>query len=424
MSFSDSETREPPRRNSDRLKQQVASNTKNINTLGEAIDEIRADEDLNRTQTERIGEFVLNLNQELKEEVNDRLNQGETLRAKIDGVDEGLQKLQGETALNKDIGTVAALMGELEKYKEMASKPETRDKIPLSQAQLDTLLNDLISTSLVQIEKGPEKHDPNWYQSLFKRDTTKQIWEKILDLKIVPTTDYSVKKVQYERSSNTASMVELIKLGNYLVTKTGRENGPDLALTIESIPSIDFNSTASDDLKNLINDKTSITEVLNILAFLTHSKDTKRSVDKRLSVDGALHNQNGEYLSKPLQIVNGENSADLESWALCLDGLKGAPIFSTETMDVHTNFSDSMSIYIPPGILKRKLDNSARGRIEIKKDDVKPLFTACTAQMIKILNDVRRVFTGWAGLSRTTTGGSAKSKTKTKKTRRRYRRKY
>jgi hypothetical protein len=93
-------------------------------------------------------------------------------------------------------------------------------------------------------------------------------------------------------------------------------------------------------------------------------------------------------------------------------------------MDVHTSFKDGMSIYIPPGILKRKLDNSARGRIEIKKNDVKPLFTACTGQMIKILNNVRRVFTGWAGLSRTTTGGSAKSKTKTKKNCRRNRRKY
>ena len=406
------------------LREQVIRNTEDIDYLDQAILKVNNDVELNKKETEKIVGLVGQLNQEIKDEVKERINEGDTLRAKIDGVDKGLQQLQGETAQNKDIGKVAALLAELEKYKEMANNPKTRDKIPLTPQQLQILLDDLLSTSLVQIEAGPGSYEPNWFQKWLKMDTTKKVWEKILDLKIVPTTDYSVQKVQYERSSKTASMVELIKLGNYLVTKTGRENGPDLALTIESIPSIDFEPNASDDLKNLINDKTSITEVLNILAFLTHSDESKRSVDRPLSVDGALHNQNGEYLSKPLQIVNGDNSADLESWALCLDGLKGAPIFSTKTMDVHTSFKDGMSIYIPPGILKRKLDNSARGRIEIKKNDVKPLFTACTGQMIKILNNVRRVFTGWAGLSRTTTGGSAKSKTKTKKNCRRNRRKY
>jgi hypothetical protein len=421
MSFSDSE--EVPRRNfgMNKLREQVDSNSEYLGVLDGALAELKKD---TNEQNRELATFVINLDDKVKNEVQNRIIQSDKLVEVTNTLGGEVKDLQSQRALDTSVGTATVLMEQLEKYKDMAADPKQRDKISLTEQELNKLITDLGNTALVQIEKGPDKYDPSWLQKWLKTDTTKPLWAKILDLKIIKTTDYSVKKVQYERSSNTASMVELIKLGNYLVTKTGRENGPDLALTIESIPSIDFNTTASDDLKNLINDKTSITEVLNILAFLTHSDKSIRSVDRPLSVDGALHNQNGEYLSKPLQIVNGENSADLESWALCLDGLKGAPIFSTETMDVHTNFSDSMSIYIPPGILKRKLDNSARGRIEIKKDDVKPLFTACTAQMIKILNDVRRVFTGWAGLSRTTTGGSAKSKTKTKKTRRRYRRKY
>ena len=417
---------------SDPVADQVVQNTQDIHAVGQGLGAVEQSLGVleqrvqdNDTNTKKLTEYVVNIDNDLTAEVNDRIAKSATMNDAINRLDKAVQNVEGKVALDKEIGTITALLAKLQEYKNMAKDPKQRDQIPISAADLENLIQELEKTALVQIEKGPDKHDKTWFQRWFNRDaTTKQLWETILQLKIVPTTDYSVKKVQYERSSNTASMVELIKLGNYLVTKTGREYGPDLALTIDSIPSIDFATSASDDLKNLINQNTSITELLNILAFLTHSDDTKRLVDPEISVDSAKHNGNGEYVSTPLEIINGVHKSELETWNLCLIKLDGAPIFSTETMDVHTNFKDDMTIYIPSGILKRKLDNSARGRIEIKKGDVKPLFTACTRQMIKILTRVRSVFAGWTSLSRATIGGSTKSKTKTKKTRRRYRRRY
>ena len=390
---------------------------RNDEILDHSIDELRVS---GNQQEKKLGELADKIEEGDRKEAAARINLGDSLKKTLDAQAEELGDLKSKRAIDQTVLTATYVIGQLEKYQELAKNPKTRDQLAgITDKDIQELIDKLTTTALGTVERGEKNYDKRWYQRVAEE---KPIWQQILDLKINTTTKYLEQKRLYDMTSKTGSMVELIKLGNYLVGKTGREHGPDLALTIEGIPTADWTAVASDELKDLINEKTSITEVLNILAFLTYSTENKIVVDKKLSVAGAKHNENGEYVSTPMEIVEGKYDNEIESWNKSLASLDGAPMFSTTTMTVHTNFRENITINIPPGILKRKLDNNAKLPIEIKRDDVLPLFTACTRQMIKILNDVRRIFTGWSDLSRTTTGGSSKSKNKSKKTRRRYRR--
>jgi hypothetical protein len=85
----------------------------------------------------------------------------------------------------------------------------------------------------------------------------------------------------------------------------------------------------------------------------------------------------------------------------------------------------AVGIILPEGIIKRDASSyDTRGPITITYEQVPLVISACTLQMINLLENTRQVFGGWAKLFKGMQGGSTKSKTKTKKTRRRYRRRY
>ena len=200
-----------PVRAAGRLQEQINLHSENIDFLDSAIGQLRKD---TSAANNDLADYTISIDDKVKKEINDRVAAEDKLKDTTISLGSDVQQLRTQRALDMSVGQATILLDQLEKYKDMAADPKLRDQIPLNQKELDTLIEELGKTALVQIEKGAEKYDPSWYQKWTNSDTTKPLWAKILDLKIIKTTDYSVKKVQYERSSNTASVVELIKLGN------------------------------------------------------------------------------------------------------------------------------------------------------------------------------------------------------------------
>jgi len=220
-------------------------------------------------------------------------------------------------------------------------------------------------------------------------------------------------------SNNVATMVVL---RDYIMSRTGRENGPDFALKV--IPSI---KDIPEEIKQIINENSSITEVMNILAFLLNNKmERDTSIVTEFSVESGTHDNTGKYTIQPS--TSQPDTTALASVFASLTG--GDRPFDIKTFEVYkpegSTKGDKLptdGIVLPQGILKRNpATYDPKEPIFIKIDDIPKVISACVLQMVNILENTRQVFGGWAKLFKGMQGGSSKPKNKSKKTRRRYRR--
>ena len=220
-------------------------------------------------------------------------------------------------------------------------------------------------------------------------------------------------------SNNVATMVVL---RDYIMSRTGRENGPDFALKV--IPSI---KDIPEEIKQIINENSSITEVMNILAFLLNNKmERDTSIVTEFSVESGTHDNTGKYTIQPS--TSQPDTTALASVFASLTG--GDRPFNIETFEVYKPEKATQGgklptdgIILPQGILKRNpATYDPKEPIFIKIDDIPKVISACVLQMVNILENTRQVFGGWAKLFKGMQGGSSKPKNKSKKTRRRYRR--
>jgi hypothetical protein len=186
---------------------------------------------------------------------------------------------------------------------------------------------------------------------------------------------------------------------NALISATGREFGPDIALkvgpNIDSVNDTDISKIITES-SSIITEKSSITEVLNILAFLLNN-------DKQ---------RNGSVIQK----FSYENNGSFGNVYNSLNGNPDAP-FNITTL-ITAPSAPGVKITIPRTILRRDDIYDLKNDIIIESNKIQPLISACILQMINILENTREVFGGWAKLFKGMQGGSSKSKTK--KTRRRY----
>ena len=223
---------------------------------------------------------------------------------------------------------------------------------------------------------------------------------------------------QIFKSSNNINA--MVVLRDYVISKTGRENGPDIALKV--MPSI--NDSIYSAFKDIINKNSSITEVMNVLAFLlNNSVERRESIVKEFSIDSGTHDSQGKYTNIP----NTQNPSDLLS---VFDSLTGGDrpfdisilkVYSSEASTIGNKLPKD-TIILPAGILKRDSKNYEVKPRPIDRNDIPKVISACVLQMVNILENTRQVFGGWAKLFKGMQGGSSKPKNKSKKTRRRYRR--
>jgi hypothetical protein len=216
----------------------------------------------------------------------------------------------------------------------------------------------------------------------------------------------------------------MIVLRDYVISKTGRENGPDIALKV--IPSI--NDEIYLNFKEFINKNSSITEVMNVLAFLLNSNlERNQSIVKEFSIDSGTHDEKGNYINIP----NTQNPTD--TLLSVFNSLtKGDRPFDIATLKVYVAEKEGQqgaklppdTIILPAGILKRDSKDYQARPIPIQRTDIPIIISACVLQMVNILENTRQVFGGWAKLFKGMQGGSSKPKNKSKKTRRRNHRRY
>ena len=198
---------------------------------------------------------------------------------------------------------------------------------------------------------------------------------------------------------------------NELISATGREFGPDIALKVG--PNIVDTKIVDKEIEGIINKiinkESSITEVLNILAFLLNNDDERKNKNSVIT-DFSYGN---EEKFKAVYVSFKDSAPplfDIKKLTLTSSaaGVSGAPINPTD------------SITIPGTILKRDELYDLKNDIKITSDQIRPLISACILQMVNILENTRQVFGGWAKLFKGMQGGSnSKSKTKTRRNNRR-----
>jgi hypothetical protein len=366
-------------------------------------------------QIQGLGEQAVRLN----DEIRTRQEQGVSLEAQIKGVQQDVGKMTAKDAFDTAMVMRQKLLIELTELKtkalaQLKLNPKDRDTSK-TQADVEALIAEIAKEGVAEVKLGPDsikKSNMVGWSSMVSAD----IWEKLAAAEIKEKDTYKLDKATYSASQASSSNIELIKLGNYL-SQLGRERGPDFVLKVSSNikERVKFADDAEPKLTNLINEQTTITEVLNILAFLT-SKSEEKSFDPELSIKSGEHNMGGEYVGTPSDIYSETKKTELDSWKLSseLKNKQSLLVLDNGLMQPSSEITD---VYIPQGILKRGMNNGAVGPIKLRKEDVLPLFMACIYQMNNICVNVRKTFNGWTLLSTATSGGGSKSKSKTKKNR-------
>lgn len=247
--------------------------------------------------------------------------------------------------------------------------------------------------------------------------------ERLKDVKI-EDGGVAFKAALQKAVDSKTSLSNMILLRDYVISKTGRENGPDIALKV--IPSIK-DEDILDKIKKIINENSSITEVMNILAFLLNNKQQREgSIVYEFSVESGIHDNNGKYTTQPSS--SSTDKTNLKTVFASLTG--GDSPFDIKTFKAYSpeyatqgGKLPSDEIILPQGILRRNpATYNANDPIVLKREDIPKVISACVLQMVNILENTRQVFGGWAKLFKGMQGGSSKPKNKSKKTRRRYRR--
>lgn len=204
---------------------------------------------------------------------------------------------------------------------------------------------------------------------------------------------------------------------NIILQATGRPNGPDFALNNDKIP---FKTNVS-----TITSSTTITEVLNIVAFLCNTTRTESMINDKHSISKVTY---GEHDDKGMYTTNGTGGAGDTLFKSASTG----PLFDLNTMTA----ADVPSAVIPQGLLKRQNDNPGTNASDINtannpvavgnKDTVNDVMKDCITQMITILEECRDIFgpKGWSKLYSEMSGGGNANKNHAKRTQRQHRRRY
>lgn len=285
----------------------------------------------------------------------------------------------------------------------------------ISKDEVDNL-DKLVTKYGLKIVFGDEYDSENKVMKFFTTEEKKRI-NKVRGATIEQLGMEELSQI----SKSTTNIGEMVKLRDYVISKTGRENGPDIALKV--MPSI--NDEIYSKFTDIINKNSSITEVMNILAFLLNNNvERKKSIVKEFSIDSGTHDAQGKYTDIP----NIQKPSDLLSVFASLTG--GDRPFDIATLKVYVAEKEGQkgaklpedTIFLPAGILKRDSKNYEARPIPIRRTDIPIIISACVLQMVNILENTRQVFGGWTKLFKGMQGG--KSNSKSKKTRRRYNRRH
>ena len=216
-----------------------------------------------------------------------------------------------------------------------------------------------------------------------------------------------------------------------LIQRTGRENGPDIMLTLDG-------AIQAPIVGGVITPTSNITEVLNVIAYLCNTnRDDNTCIDTNSSIDitqSGLHNYNNGLYSTA---DTGDGpSAD----SLWLDDANARtnPMINLDTLQA----LGCPPNHIPVGILTRT--GGAVGGTELKgtfagannavtvtvggyiAGEALINFVNCIKQLINIAESTRTIFgpKGWTALFSKVKGGGGTGKTHAKRTHRRHRRRY
>jgi len=334
---------------------------------------------------------------------------------------ENIEKLEGVAEENPNNQALIKRINELEVElikSKLESKLESKlDKLKgadrLSQNEVDAFIREVEAAGL---RLNGMKEPKTRLYGLLSTSLKDQLKDATIEGLPANLTSQIAKALS---SNNVATMVVL---RDYIMSRTGRENGPDFALKV--IPSI---KDIPEEIKQIINENSSITEVMNILAFLLNNKmERDTSIVTEFSVESGTHDNTGKYTIQPS--TSQPDTTALASVFASLTG--GDRPFNIETFEVYKPEKATQGgklptdgIILPQGILKRNpATYDPKEPIFIKIDDIPKVISACVLQMVNILENTRQVFGGWAKLFKGMQGGSSKPKNKSKKTRRRYRR--
>ena len=225
-----------------------------------------------------------------------------------------------------------------------------------------------------------------------------------------------------------------VVLTNAIILRdTGREFGPDFILNVE-LPAL-----TSGTITNL----SSITEVLNIVGYLTN---TTRGDDTTIRKEGSIskliygqHSDQGVYTQDGIDGAPGVAAIALGAPPAPGIGAAAGTLYRTtpdKLFDLNTLAATAAggnivaAAFIPQGILRRTQNagalNTPADAINIAAVDTRAsILSDCVKQMITILENTRNVFgpKGWTALFNQVKGGGAGSK-HAKRTHRQHRRKY
>jgi hypothetical protein len=232
-----------------------------------------------------------------------------------------------------------------------------------------------------------------------------------------------------------------------MLTATGRESGPDIVLNVEKTA---LGAPGAPAVNGIITDNSSITEVLNIVAYLTIPTATRAAAlpvnhidapwfNKEHSVVAANGNvpgptdPNGFYTA-----ANALAPLDLTLFRVA-GGAQGNMLYDLDTMAFVPAGAPALDV-IPVCIRRR---NPPGGGNPLQVANVAPgagsgniplgvpgnslvssLMSDCVKQMINILENTRTIFgpKGWTALFNQVKGGGGKNNAK--RTHRQHRRRY
>jgi hypothetical protein len=229
-----------------------------------------------------------------------------------------------------------------------------------------------------------------------------------------------------------------------LLADTGRELGPDIQLTVvkDPIPTAGGPNPRPiagatnmlgglgplPHVDTLVNTNSSITEILNIVAYLCNPPASRTAseivANESISQQAAAgaHLPNGFYDNNP---------GPIGTTLFLATGGQGSQMFNLnnlQTIAAIVNGPDTL----PVGIMKREApfsgyDAGTNGLGQLTTTaDVTGLMSDCVKQMINILENTRTIFgpKGWTALFQQVKGGGAGSKHSAKRTHRQHRRRY
>ena len=156
---------------------------RNDEILDHSIDELRVS---GNQQEKKLGELADKIEEGDRKEAAARINLGDSLKKTLDAQAEELGDLKSKRAIDQTVLTATYVIGQLEKYQELAKNPKTRDQLAgITDKDIQELIDKLTTTALGTVERGEKNYDKRWYQRVAEE---KPIWQQILDLKINTTT--------------------------------------------------------------------------------------------------------------------------------------------------------------------------------------------------------------------------------------------